>query len=68
MAMTTLQNMVFTDAFERLREDYPTTAFGMSYYQTFDIPADKEIKENGYEGAVENVYQQMVALGTEQNV
>jgi hypothetical protein len=63
MAMTTLQHMVFKDAFERLRSDDPTKAFGMSYHQTFDIPPDREIKENGYEGAVEQVYQQMVALG-----
>jgi len=31
--------------------------------QELTIPSDSEIKENGYEAAVENVYQQIVALG-----
>jgi hypothetical protein len=28
------------------------------------IPGDKEIKEDGYEGAIETVFQQMCANGT----
>jgi hypothetical protein len=62
MTMTTLQQMVYQDAYKRLIDH--------DYYLTFDLsvhdlslPGDKEIKENGYEGAVEQVYQQMVALG-----
>jgi len=62
MTMTALQQMVYQDAYKRLIDH--------DYYLTFDLsvhdlslPDDKEIKENGYEGAVEQVYQQMVALG-----
>jgi hypothetical protein len=60
--LSKLQQMVYQDAYKRLIDH--------DYYLTFDlsvhdlsIPGDKEIKEGGYEGAVESVYQQSVALG-----
>lgn len=67
--MTELQQMVYQDAYKRLvdHDHY----LGAMYYLAFDlavfdlsIPVDKEIKESGYEGAVETVFQQMCANGT----
>ena len=58
MAMTTLQQMVHKDAYDRLRQERPEVFF--SLYTEYAIPTDREIKENGYEGAVDNVYQQML--------
>ena len=62
MPYPTLKQMVFNDALFRFQDDFPDQETSFSNH-TFDIPAEKEIKENGYEGAVEQVYQQMVALG-----
>jgi len=57
--LSKLQQMVYDDAYKRLTDH--------DYYLTFDlsvhdlsIPNDKEIKEAGYEGAVDNVFQQMI--------
>lgn len=61
MAMTTLQQMVHKDAYDRLRQERPEVSF--SLYTEYAIPTDRQIKEDGYEGAVEQVYQQMVARG-----
>ena len=60
--LSKLQQMVYQDAYKRL--------INHDYYLTFDlsihdlsIPTDQQIKEGGYEGAVESVYQQSVAFG-----
>jgi hypothetical protein len=60
--MTKLQQLVFQDAFARYRNEN-AEADESCAFQNYDIPSDKEIKENGYEGAVENVLQQMNSVG-----
>ena len=56
--MTKLQQLVFQDAFARYRNENAEADESCAFHN-YDIPSDKEIKENGYEGAVENVLQQM---------
>ena len=66
MAMTKLQRMVLKDAITRLRADNLKLAAELAvglHLTKLVFSADTEIKENGYEGAVEQVYQQMVKLG-----
>ncbi len=63
MAMTTLQRMVLKDAFARVQAEDIHKVGNITYNNEFDIPPDVEIKGLGYEGAVEQVYQQMVQLG-----
>jgi len=61
--MTKLQQLVFQDAFARYRNEN-AAADESCAFQNYDIPSDQEIKENGYEGAVDKVYQQMVEAVT----
>ncbi len=69
MAITKLRRMVLKDALDRLRVDNDAayvavlTEVSGTGITSLSVPSDKEIKENGYEGAVEQVYQQMVQLG-----
>ena len=75
MAMTTLQTMAVKDATARLiledRQTYDRYVKTISNAVlsdgptsiVFEVLTDQQIKENGYEGAVEQVYQQMVQLG-----
>ena len=60
--MTQLQPMVYTDAITRLYAENLKLAVGLQLPELV-FPADLEIKQNGYEGAVEQVYQQIVKLG-----
>jgi hypothetical protein len=67
--MTKLQKMVIADTVSRLlREGIINDPIDDVYkhIETMKstVPSDKEIKENGYEGAVDNVYQQMVEAVT----
>jgi hypothetical protein len=61
--MTQLQQMVYQDAYKRLVDHDHYLAFDLSVLD-LSIPGDKEIKEGGYEGAIETVFQQMCANGT----
>jgi hypothetical protein len=61
--MTKLQHMVYMDSLKRLNNERVLRTTPLPSLQELTIPSDSEIKENGYEGAVENVYQQMVQLG-----
>ena len=71
MAMSKLQQMVALDALTRFRKDNKSvynkvmTRFEIDENDDFvpRVPGDRQIKENGYEAAVEKVYQQIVALG-----
>ena len=63
MIRSKLQNMVFEDAYARLLREDRNRACDISFYDEYAIPTDQQIKEDGYEGAVEIVYQQLVALG-----
>ena len=58
--MTKLQYMVYQDAIERLHTENLKLAVGLQLPELV-FPSDREIKENGYEGAVDQVYQQIVA-------
>lgn len=51
--MTKLQHMVYMDANKRLETDYDIFITGN--IAQADMPTDREIKEGGYEGAVEKV-------------
>lgn len=62
--MTKLQQMVYQDAYLRLRNENLSRAYGLSSFEKINIPSDKEIKEDGYEGAVDKVFQQMNTTGT----
>lgn len=53
--------MVYQDAIERLHTENPKLAVGLQLPELV-FPSDQEIKENGYEGAVDNVYQQIIAV------
>lgn len=60
--MTKLQQMVYMDSLKRINtERVLRTTPPLLSLQELTIPSDKEIKEDGYEGAVDKVYQQMVA-------
>lgn len=60
--MTKLQQMVEMDAVKRfIAEQSPRQMPPRMMKDPLTIPSDKEIKEGGYEGAVDQVYQQMVA-------
>jgi hypothetical protein len=61
--MTQLQQMVYMDSLKRLNNERVLRTTPLPSLQELTIPSDSEIKENGYEGAVEQVYQQMVQLG-----
>jgi hypothetical protein len=61
--MTKLQHMVYMDSLKRLNNERVLRTTPLPSLQELTIPSDSEIKENGYEAAVENVYQQIVALG-----
>jgi hypothetical protein len=64
--MTKLQYMVHDDAITRLHAENLKLALDLAaglQLSKLVFPADHEIKQNGYEAAVENVYQQIVALG-----
>lgn len=61
--MTKLQHMVYQDAFARLLKENVSRAVGISPFTNYTMPADQDIKLNGYEGAVDKVYQQMNAEG-----
>lgn len=73
MAMTTLQTMASRDALKRLLSENKDVydAFIESASDTvltygpidgsFIWPTDKEIKGGGYEGAVDSIYQQIIA-------
>jgi hypothetical protein len=63
--MTKLQQMVEMDAVRRfIAEQSPRTMPPLKMKDPLTIPTDQEIKEDGYEGAVDNVYQQMVEAVT----
>lgn len=67
--MTKLQKMVIADTVSRLlREGIVNDPIDDLYKHTetlkSTVPSDKEIKENGYEGAVDKLYQQMVEAVT----
>jgi hypothetical protein len=51
------------DSLKRLNNERVLRTTPLPSLQELTIPSDSEIKENGYEGAVEQVYQQMVQLG-----
>jgi hypothetical protein len=55
--------MVYMDSLKRLNNERVLRTTPLPSLQELTIPSDSEIKENGYEAAVENVYQQIVALG-----
>lgn len=59
--MTKLQYMVYQDAIDRLHAENLKLAVGLQLPELV-FPSDLEIKENGYEGAVDQVYQQIVAV------
>ena len=61
--MTKLQHMVYMDSLKRLNNERVLRTTPLPSLQELTIPSDSEIKENGYEAAVENVYQQIVAFG-----
>jgi len=56
--MTKLQQLVFQDAFERFRAEVAIARESCAFSE-YNLPSDKEIKEGGYEGAIDKVYQQM---------
>ncbi len=58
--MTKLQYMVYTDAITRLHAENLKLAVGLQLPELV-FPTDIEIEQNGYEGAVEQVYQQIIA-------
>jgi hypothetical protein len=55
--------MVYQDAFARLLKENISRAAGLSPFKNYTIPDDQDIKLNGYEGAVDRVYQQMNPSG-----
>ena len=57
--MTKLQQLVFQDAFARYQTEN-SSADEACAFENYEIPSDREIKENGYEGAVDKVFQQMI--------
>lgn len=61
--MTKLQRMVYEDAFIRVLNTDVSKAMDISPLENYAIPSDMDIKCNGYEGAVEQVYQQMNSAG-----
>lgn len=61
--MTKLQQMVYQDAFARLHKENISRAACVSLFHNYNIPSDQDIKLNGYEGAVDKVYQQMNPAG-----
>lgn len=57
--MTSLQQLVIDAALKRLASESP----GSEHHEpiTDNMPTDKEIKENGFEGAVDIIVQDTIA-------
>lgn len=58
--MTNLQLMIIRDAQQRLESEYDIFVYGGILVFQDDIPSDRVIKENGYEGAVDRVLRIML--------